>query len=378
MNTLVESYSAALIVIAAGLVAFAVAQLLGRMLAISDFLLDRPNARSSHAVVTPRSGGLAIFGGWIAGMAAITLFTEGAPFAKEALLLSPLVGAAFLFGLADDRFNLSASLKFFVQIALSLLFVAEFGPLRSAPIPFLGDVALGAWGAPLTVLWVVGFMNAYNFMDGLNGIAAGCGALALAALSAAAAYGGSLFWAIALGLGAVSLLSFLPLNFGRARLFMGDNGSQAVGLLIAAGAIGVVNDGNGTISAYFGPLVMLPFLFDVAFTLAHRARRGRNILTPHREHLYQLISRLGLSHAGVTAVFLSLTALSTAVAILSLRLPPRLQFLAPLILAAAFVGPAMRVFRRAVGAGLLDRSAAEAEAAADAPTSPAAHAQAAE
>ncbi|NWG71923.1 MAG: hypothetical protein HXY23_09995 [Parvularculaceae bacterium] len=360
MNAEVESYSAALVVLTAGVTAAAVTQLVARMLALSGFLLDRPNERSSHFIVTPRSGGVSVFAGFAAGLALVAAFGDWAQFTKPALTFALLMGSAFLFGMADDRFNLSAPLKFFAQIALALFFVGLFGPLQTAPLPFVGATSLGAWAGPLTVLWIVGFMNAYNFMDGLNGIAAGCGALALAALAAASAYGGGAFWAIICALGAVSLLSFLPMNFPRARLFMGDNGSQAIGFLFAAATVGAANESEGAVSALFGPLVMLPFLFDVAFTLAHRARRGRNILSAHREHLYQLLSRLRLSHAEVTAVFLSLTALSAAVAVLQLRLPAGYQFAAPLVLAAAFLLPAVRILKRARDAGLISATAAAA------------------
>jgi UDP-GlcNAc:undecaprenyl-phosphate GlcNAc-1-phosphate transferase len=359
MNATVESYSAALIILVAGFAALAVSQLVSRMLALSDFLLDRPNGRSSHEVVTPRSGGVAIFSGWLVGIVTIGVFAGWTGFTKEAAMFAPLLAAAFLFGLADDRFNLNASLKFFTQIALAVFYVAIFGPLTAAPLPFLGETSLGPWAAPLTVLWIVGFMNAYNFMDGVNGIAAACGALALATLAAAAAFNGETFWAIACGLCAASLLSFLPMNFPRARLFMGDNGSQAVGFLFAVASVGVANDTDGAVSAYFGPLLMLPFLADVAFTLIHRARRGRNILSAHREHLYQLMARLGLSHAEVTAAFLSLTALSSAVAILQLRLPAAYQLLAPIALSAAFLLPALKLFERARRSGLLDRKTEE-------------------
>ncbi|MCD8492077.1 MAG: hypothetical protein LRY51_09320, partial [Geovibrio sp.] len=76
-------------------------------------------------------------------------------------------------------------------------------------------------------------------------------------------------------------------------------------------------------SALFIPTAMAPFIFDVGFTLLHRAARGRSIPTAHREHLYQLLLRLGLSHAAVTSIYLSLTALSTAAAIAMLRLAPQ-------------------------------------------------------
>jgi UDP-N-acetylmuramyl pentapeptide phosphotransferase/UDP-N-acetylglucosamine-1-phosphate transferase len=378
MSALVDSYSAGLLVVIGGLAAVAVTQLLGRMLAFSDFLLDRPNERSSHLAATPRSGGIAIFGGWIVGVGLIALFADWTVFGRYALLLAPLVGAAFLFGLADDRLNLNAPLKFFAQTALALFYVALFGPLQSAPLPFIGETSLGPWAGPLTVFWIVGFMNAYNFMDGVNGIASACGGLALACLAAASAFAGAPFWAVTTGIAAAALMSFLPLNLPKARLFMGDNGSQAVGFLFAAASVGAANQSDGAIGAYFGPILMMPFLFDVAFTLVHRARRGRNILSAHREHLYQLLTRLGLSHVAATAVFLSFAAFSAAVAILSLRAAPGLQFLAPLLLSALFLFPALKLFRRAELAGFFAAPPETETPAREEPAPSAAHAQAAE
>lgn len=370
MNDLIGGYSVALIVTVAGLAALALTQLIARMASLSDFLIDRPNGRSSHEVATPRSGGLAIIGGWMAGMAVVAAFAEWDGFAANAFAFAPLVVAAFLFGLADDRINLSAPLKFLAQIALAALFVAVFGALESAPMPFVGETALGTFAAPLTILWIVGFMNAFNFMDGINGIAASCGALALAGLAAASAFLGAPFFAASAGLGAIALLSFLPVNFPRARLFMGDNGSQAIGFLIAASAVGAANASGGRASALFMPVLMLPFIFDVAFTLFHRAFRRRDVLSAHREHLYQLLVRLGSSQVAVTAVFLSLTAVSAAFAFVLLRAPQGAQFAAPILLAALLAVPAIAVLRRARRAGLLAApAAAGARQAAPAPAS---------
>ncbi len=354
MNDLVTGYSAGLIVVIGGLTTLACAHLIARITIATGLLPDRPNARSSHAHVTPRSGGLAIVGGWAAGMLLTAGFAGASLMISPALAFASLVAASFLLGLADDRYNLRAAYKFLGQVAVAVLFVAIFGGLKAAPLPLLGMIELGVWGAPLAVFWIVAFMNAFNFMDGVNGIAAACGAFALAALAVASAFGGALFWSLATGLGAAALLAFLPINTPKGRLFMGDNGSQAVGFLIAASAVGAANASDEAVGALFAPVVMLPFLFDVAFTLVHRAARGENILDAHREHLYQLCARSGLSHISVTAIFLSLTALSTAVAFLMLRMSPGAQWLAPLALAALFLFPATAIFNRARRARLLE------------------------
>lgn len=360
MSEVVNGYSGALIATISALAAYAAAHLLTRVVSRSGFLLDRPNQRSSHAKAVPRSGGVAVVVGWAVGIILVASFAGWSGFAPKTLALAPLVMGAFLFGLADDRLNMRAHAKLGLQILIAVLFVVAFGPLKSAPVPFASDMELGLLAAPITVIWIVGFMNAYNFMDGVNGIAAACGALALAALAAAAAFCGAPFWAVSSGLGAVALLAFLPMNFPQARLFMGDNGSQAAGFLIAASAVGAANASAGAVSALFIPTLMSPFLFDVAFTLAHRARRGCNVFAAHREHLYQLLLRMGLSHVGVTSIYLTLTALSAAAALLLLRAPAAGQWFVPAILAALLSWPACMVFTRARRSGLLPQAGAAA------------------
>lgn len=353
MSEVVNGYSGALIATISALAAYAAAHLLVRIASASEFLLDQPNQRSSHGKAIPRSGGAAVVGGWTAGLLLVAGFAGWSGFAARAGLLAPLLVGAFVFGLADDRYNLRPALKFGLQIAIALCFIAAFGPLKSAPLPFFGMVDLGVFAAPITTIWIVGFMNAFNFMDGVNGIAASCGALALAALAAAAAFCGAPLWAVAASLGAVTLLAFLPMNFPSARIFLGDNGSQAIGFLIAAAAVGAANDSGGAASALFVPTLMLPFIFDVAFTLVQRVRRRQDVLAAHREHIYQLLLRLGLTHAGVTTVYLTLTALSTAAALLLLRAPAGGQWLVPALLGALFAWPALNIYGRARVAGLL-------------------------
>ncbi|MGE0409478.1 MAG: glycosyltransferase family 4 protein [Amphiplicatus sp.] len=338
----------------AGLVALVVGNLAARAGVRAGLLLDRPNGRSSHDSVTPRSGGIAIFAGWSAGMALIAAASGDVVIVDLTMRLALVAFFVFVLGLIDDMLALRAYLKLIGQIAAAALFVAAFGPLEAAPLPIVGEIAFGPYATFVTLFWIVAFMNAFNFMDGVNGIAASCGAFALAGLAVASAYAGAGFWAIAAALAAVALVAFLPVNFPHGRLFMGDNGSQTAGFLIAGIAVAAANDTGGAVGALFAPTAMLPFLFDVAFTLAHRLLRGRNILAAHREHLYQLLLRLGYSHARVTAVYLSLTALSTAGAVLMLRLPPDQQLYAPLALAFLFAAPAFLLFARACGRGLLN------------------------
>lgn len=338
----------------AALLAAALAFLSGRFLAGKTWLADLPGARSSHQAPTPRTGGAAIMTGFLVAALALSIN------APELLKFAAVAFAAFALGLIDDARPMRAALKLLGQVAVASLFVVLFGPVESVPLPVLGEVALGVAAPALTVFWIVAFMNAYNFMDGVNGIAATAAIFALSALAVAAAGAGSAAWAGASVIAAAALFGFLPHNFPQARLFMGDGGSQSTGFLIAALA-SLASAGDTPVSALFMPTVFMPFLFDVAFTLAHRAARRRNIAEAHNEHLYQLLIRLGASHARVTTIYLALVAVSTVTAIFAGSLPAEWRFAAPAALFALFMAPALVVYRRAAAAGLFSQGATRSE-----------------
>jgi UDP-GlcNAc:undecaprenyl-phosphate GlcNAc-1-phosphate transferase len=362
MELLSTELGAPLIIAAAALTTLVAAYASARIAVRAGFLLDRPNDRSSHVRVTPRSGGIAIFAAWAAGMAIVAALMHDPEALQLTVKLVLIAGFVLFLGLADDAFAPTPLIKFVGQFAAAALFVAAFGALEIAPLPIVGDVALGPFAAPLTIFWIVGFMNAFNFMDGVNGIAAACGAFVLAGLAVASAYAGSTYWAIAALLCATALVGFLPVNFPKGRLFMGDNGSQTVGFLLAAIAVAAANEPGASTSALFAPVAILPFLFDVAFTLGHRVVRRQSIAAAHREHLYQVLLRLGCSHARVTAIYLSLTALATTGAVLMLRLVPREQWYAPVALILLMAAPAAMLYARALRLGVIaSRRPAEPE-----------------
>lgn len=342
----------------AALLAAALTFLSGRFFSRRAWLADMPGARSSHRAPTPRTGGVAIMIGFLISSLALPAI------APQGLNFLALVFAAFALGFIDDARPLPALAKLTGQAAVAAAFVFLFGPVASVPAPFAGDIALGPAAPVLTVFWIVAFMNAYNFMDGANGVAATAAIFALSALAVAAAGAGAAPWAGASVLAAAALFGFLPLNFPQARLFMGDGGSQSVGFIIAALAA-LAASGPAPVSALFMPTVFMPFLVDVAFTLAHRAARRRNIAEAHNEHLYQLLIRLGASHAAVTAIYLGLVACSTVAAIFAGSLPASWQFIAPAALLALFIAPALLIFRKAAAAGLLAAAPAKSPARAD-------------
>ncbi len=333
----------------------------GSLLAMhSGALLDDPNHRSSHDHAVSRAGGLAMLAATVAGLFVIAAFAGGAEVrgpALKFLLLGVLAGGV---GFADDRLNLSAPIKFGGQLFVAGLFVWLVGPLETAALPVVGAVALGPVGAAVTMFWIVAFMNVFNFMDGVNGIAGGAAAMGLALFALVAGpTGAELAAAIALATAAAAA-GFLPANLLRGKLFMGDCGSHFLAFMIAGLAVFAANISGGRANALLLPTIFLPFIVDVAFTLAHRIARGENILSAHREHIYQLILRRGASHASVAALYAGAISFSAAGAILMLTISPAWAWTAPALIAIVLLMIAAWIYTGAKAAGLIGAASGDA------------------
>ena len=262
--------------------------------AVGRDLLDVPNTRSSHEVPTPRLGGLAV----IAGVWAATPFTEG-----ELYILLPATLAGFV-GVLDDLIGLRFWVKAAGQVvaALSLLFLL--------PPPIL-STAGSLWPAVLLlgVLWIVSVVNAYNFMDGIDGIVGGTAilnTLFLGALLGTFAGAGAGLPALAAAVG-----GFVVWNISPARIFLGDSGSHFVGFFLGAVALYTQPVGGSSYLAFVvAAAVFTPFLFDTGYTLVRRALGGKNVFDAHREHIYQRITPDPAKHRQVSIVYYALAALS--------------------------------------------------------------------
>lgn len=346
-------FHAVVSILAACVCALAVSFALSRRLARLKFLQDAPNARSSHKRTTPRSGGFAIFAGFACGLASLTAILAAGMIRADYLFFSLFALCAFAIGAIDDSLTMSARTKLAAQTILASAFVFEYGGISLIDAPILGETPLGLLSGPISVVFIIGVMNVYNFMDGANGIAATCGAFALASLSVAAAVLGDTHWAAPALILAISICGFLPANFPGGRLFMGDGGSQLIGFCASALAILAAQGTQYKLSAYFLPVALAPFVLDVAFTLAHRRLRRHQIGVAHREHLYQLLIGGGASHVFVTAIYMSLTAISCATAMFMLSAPPSWRFAVPLLLSVALAPGALRIYNRARAEGRL-------------------------
>jgi UDP-GlcNAc:undecaprenyl-phosphate GlcNAc-1-phosphate transferase len=266
-------------------------------------LLDVPDARKRHVGLVPRVGGLAIAMGTLLSAA---LWSFG-----DSTYVGFLIGSfvIVLFGLLDDRSNLDYRLKFAGQTVAALI-VIGFG-IRLTALPFLGGDMIPAILIVLTVIFLLASTNAFNLLDGLDGLAAGCGILSLAAIGVLALMspeGGSVVFIAAAALGGI--LGFLRYNTHPAIVYMGDAGSQFLGFAIGALAILLIEGSGGRLSPALAlPVLGLPVL-DTALVMAARIREGRSPFSPDRNHIHHRLLARGLSHReAVAAIYLAQTML---------------------------------------------------------------------
>jgi UDP-N-acetylmuramyl pentapeptide phosphotransferase/UDP-N-acetylglucosamine-1-phosphate transferase len=262
--------------------------------------------------MVPRGGGLAIVAvTFIAALVAAWL--DPAMQQAIAAWLVPAVVIAAV-SLRDDFRPLPAVVRLAVHVAASVAFVAVVGPITEVAVPGFGEVRLGAAARPLTVLWIVGLTNAFNFMDGIDGIAGLNAVAAGVTLAVAAGLAGGNSVAIA-GL-AISCggLGFLTSNWPPAKVFMGDVGSTFCGFSLAGLPLVLPAPARHAVLPVVA-LAMWPFIFDSGLTLLRRVVRRENVFEQHRGHLYQRLVIAGWSHRAVAGLYGLLAAVGGAVAV---------------------------------------------------------------
>ncbi|MBF0869887.1 MAG: UDP-phosphate alpha N-acetylglucosaminyltransferase [Gluconobacter japonicus] len=241
-------------------------------------VMDHPVHRSSHTRPIPKGGGIGIIGAFLLCLAPALYLTHQPFFTGPLFGLTSGVILLAAVSWLDDLYSFPAGYKLAAQFIAAAL--AAFGSGASLP---------------MTCLFIIGAVfitNALNFIDGINGLASGV--MALAALFLAA----SGIQPVIFVLYAICLLAFLPCNFPKARIFMGDVGSQSGALIIAWGAMQ-----PHRLAGLLTLALLSGVLWDVFFTLARRARAGDPLAQAHRGHLYQLAVRSGMPMPLVTIIY---------------------------------------------------------------------------
>ncbi|MEN9856793.1 MAG: hypothetical protein RLZZ157_1919 [Pseudomonadota bacterium] len=283
-------------VLTAMALAFCVALLATRaMIAIA--IPDAPDsARKNHKATTPTSGGIGIVAGIAVGLG--SFIWSGAP-VPWALLASccALSGLGAILGLLDDVLELGAVFKLCVMLLACASFVVLGARVEVLDLGLGVVLPLGAvLGGLGSALWLMVLVNGVNFMDGANGLSLGSSAIGLLGLSGLFVVQGQMPHAVLGLIGASACLGFLYWNAGKGRIFAGDCGALAVGLLMGGYGLWAAKMGIGLLNV---ALCSLPLLVDVVLTVVWRIRRGHNILQAHSFHAYQRLIRSGRSHMDV-------------------------------------------------------------------------------
>lgn len=238
-------------------------------------VIDRPNERSLHAAPIPRTGGIALMAGVLAGWG----------FMWQPWLL-PFAGAVLslmLVSFLDDWRGLSAGWRFLMHFLVAGIFIFITLPP-------------GGFYAVAIIIAMVWMTNLYNFMDGSDGLAGGMALFGFGSYALAAWLSGDTALAMANLAIVMAALVFLRFNFHPARIFMGDAGSIPLGFLSAA--VGLAGWQRDLWPLWFPLLVFSPFVVDASVTLARRLLRGEKVWQAHREHYYQRLVRMGWGHRG--------------------------------------------------------------------------------
>jgi Fuc2NAc and GlcNAc transferase len=277
--------------------AFCIAGLLTpavRGFVVARGLLDIPNARSSHAAATPRGGGIAIVVAVTLGAGVLTCFDLIAPRLFLTLLVGGMAVAAV--GYLDDRHRLRARTRLLTHALAAVLAIVCLGGF--APVQLGTHVeALGWAGSLLALLGIVWVINLFNFMDGIDGIAAG-EALFVAGAGALISQGAGQGVSISAWLLCGASAAFLVWNWPPARIFMGDAGSGYIGFVLAVLALG--DSHRNAVAVWQWLILGGVFFVDATVTLVRRALRGESLSEAHRQHAYQWLARSQRSHAKVT------------------------------------------------------------------------------
>jgi UDP-N-acetylmuramyl pentapeptide phosphotransferase/UDP-N-acetylglucosamine-1-phosphate transferase len=300
-------------------------------------VVDVPNSRSSHDRPTARGGGIAV---GVAITVAVGVASEAKGPSQTAILVAA-VGFGVV-GLLEDLFGVPPLPRFGLQIAAAIALL---------PLLLSGLAGSTSWRilcAIAVVLWLVSYVNAFNFMDGINGISVAQAVVAGVTWYVvgrtqevpALAFGGLIVAAASVG--------FAPFNFPRARVFLGDVGSYCLGGCIAALAILGIRSGLA-IEAMLAPLSL--YIADTSSTLFRRVLHQEPWHLPHRDHIYQRLIRRGWSHPTTTLVVGGLMAVSSALGAVSLSRSAPERMTADVLLVALLTGylAAPAILRRREG-----------------------------
>ncbi|MEX2574281.1 MAG: hypothetical protein WD317_08290 [Balneolaceae bacterium] len=281
--------------------------------------MDAPGARKVHTSVTPRLGGLAIFASiWLSALILLSIFPGLFDGIRDDAVPSYIVMTAlvciFALGFIDDLRTLKPGIKFGVQFVIAALVYYAGFRISNVTNPLDGSVInVELLDFPLTLLWIVGITNAFNLIDGLDGLASGVAAIASASIFTVSIVAGEIWSAVLALILAGALTGFLRYNFNPAKIFLGDSGSLVIGFCLALMSMQSTTKLSTGFALLFPMLVLILPITDTLISMARRffgsylseqtgekneslVHKLHGMFIPDKSHIHHQLLSLGLTH----------------------------------------------------------------------------------
>jgi UDP-GlcNAc:undecaprenyl-phosphate/decaprenyl-phosphate GlcNAc-1-phosphate transferase len=294
---------------------------------------DLPNKRKIHTGLIPRLGGPGMYLSFVAAAVVTpllaTLVSGGAINARfdlRFILFFLGITMIHLLGLIDDFHNLTALLKFFLQLLAAVIVTSGGFLIRSFTLPYIGTLPLGVLAYPITVFWIVGVSNAINMIDGTDGLAGGISGFAALSMGIIALIQGAVLTSVLCFSLFGAILGFLVFNYPPAKIFMGDSGSLFLGFCLASFPL---VGGISKISAFGTVLVPVTLLtipiLDLVTSVIRRLHNKVPIIHPDKEHIHHKLLDMGLNQRQILGVLYGFSIYLSVVAITSVILPKEIN-----------------------------------------------------
>lgn len=293
-----------------GLLAFCMSWLVQphfRNLGFLTKIVDHPGYRRSHLIPVPRTGGMAIFISFF-----FTLYIQERLSLTDAMpwpWLGVLIGAGLAIlalGVWDDRFGIHAEKKLYGQLLVILGLMLCGQRLDVVNLPPFGQVDLGGWAWPITMLWYLGFINSMNLIDGLDGLASGISVLVLLSMGAISLAVGEFVPLVCAATLCGATVAFFYWNISRRKVFLGDSGSMWMGLVLGTLLLDLGRRASVALPVLLAPMVVP--IWDTGTTIIRRWRKRASIFQADDYHLHHRLVRVGFSPRAAVAFLLLITA----------------------------------------------------------------------
>ena len=283
--------------------------------------IDVPSGRSSHRRPTVTGGGVGLAFALCLSLLLIASRGHGVPRGEFGLFgIATIIVAAI--GLWDVYRDPPANWRLFLELGAAGLILGGGMQFHLLRMPWGQNITLWWAAIPLTLLWMTGMTNLYNFIDGVDGLATVLAIVCSSGVAAVAVATGHPDEALVAMAIAAGCLGFLWFNFPPAKVFMGDVGSLTLGFVLSVLAIRLSSASQQPVPLVFFLILYSSFLFDTSYTILRRALRGERFWLAHRTHLYERLMLVGWSHLSVTLLYIGLSLVSLVLAFGYLRAGP--------------------------------------------------------